>query len=220
MRLDELAPGLTRWATAHPGWAPDRSWERDVGAYLVETADVTLLLDPLAPSTAEDAFWQWLDAAIARAGRPVAILLSRAGHFRSSQAVHDRYDAIVYGHERARERLDPVRDFHTVVPGSELPGGVRALPTRAIYDETPLFFPSHAALAVGDLVVAVEHELRVWWVAENEAEEREYRDQHVPSLRDWLTLPVEHVLVNHGDYVPGGAAALAAAFERPPWNVS
>ena len=220
MQLDLLAPGLTRWATAHPGWTPGHGWERDVAAYLVETADAMLVLDPLVPSAGEETFLKWLDGEVARAGKPVAVLLSRAGHFRSSQTVHDRYGAIVYGHDRARERLDPVRDFRSLAPGSELPGGVRALPTRAIYDETPLFLPSHGALAVGDLVVSIEHELRVWWVAENEAEEREYREQHVPSLRRWLELPIEHVLVNHGAYVPGGGAAFAAALERPPWDAS
>jgi hypothetical protein len=220
VQLEALAPGLTRWAAAHPAWQPGHGWEREVAAYLVETATATLLLDPLVPARDEDAFWRWLDRELARLEKPVAVLLSRAGHFRSSQALHDRYGAIVYGNERARDRLDPVRDFRAVEPGSKLPGDVRALHTRAIYDETPLFFPSHGALAVGDLVVSVENELRVWWVAEDEAEEREYHEQHVPSLREWLELPIEHVLVSHGDYVPGGGAALAAAFDRPPWNVS
>jgi hypothetical protein len=182
--------------------------------------DATLLLDPLVPPKEAAGFWRWLDREIERAEKPVAVLLSRAGHFRSSQEIHDRYGAAVYGHERARERLEPVRHFRAVVPGSKLPGAVRALPSRAIYDETPLYFPSHRALAVGDLVVSVGGELRVWWVAENEADVREYHAEHVPSLREWLELPIEHVLVSHGDHVPGGAAAFAAAFERPPWDVS
>ena len=219
MRREELAPGLTRWVVSHPAWEPGRGWERDVGAYLVESGEFTLLLDPLVPEE-DDAFWAWLDGEVERAGQRVAVVTSRAGHFRSSQEIHDRYGALVYGHERARERLEPTRDFRPVAPGSELPGGVRALATRAIYDETPLFFPSHAALAVGDLVVSIGGALRVWWVAENEAEEREYREQHVSSLREWLGLPIEHVLVSHGAYVPGGARALAAALERPPWDVS
>lgn len=220
MQPDELAPGLRRWTAPHPGWQAGHGWERDVSAYLVETPDFTLLLDPLVPAEDEQGFWEWLDAAVDRAGQPVAVVLSRAGHFRSSQAIHDRYGAVVYGHERARERLEPAGDFRAVVPGSELPGGVRALPSRAIYDETPLHVPSHKAVAVGDLVVAVAGELRIWWVAENEADEREYHAEHVPSLREWLKLPLEHVLVSHGRYVPGGGEALAAAFERPPWNVS
>ena len=220
MQPDELAPGLRRWTAPHPGWAAGHGWNRDVAAYLVATPDATLLLDPLVPAEDEQRFWQWLDDEVERGERPVAVLLSRAGHFRSSQEIHDRYGASVYGHERARQRLDPPRGFHALVPGSDLPGGVVALRSRAIYDETPLFFPSHGALAVGDLVVSVGGELRVWWVAEDEADEREYHQEHVPSLREWLDLPIEHVLVSHGDYVTGGRAALAAAFERPPWNVS
>jgi len=216
---EELAPGLRRWTAPHPAWEAGRGWERDVAAYLVETADAMLLLDPLVP-TNDLAFWQWLDAEVERAKKTVAVVLSRAGHFRSSQAMYDRYGAAVYGHERARDRLEPVRHYCAVAPGTEAPGGVQALSSRAIYDETPLYFTSHGALGVGDLIVSVGGELRVWWVAENEAEVREYHEEHVPSLRKWLELPIEHVLVSHGDYVPGGGAALATAFERPPWVAS
>ena len=155
-----------------------------------------------------------------RAGAEVAVLLSRAGHFRSSQAVHDRYGALVYGNEHGRERLDPADDYRVVAAGDALPGAVRALESRAIHDETPLYLASHEALAVGDLVVAVEGALRVWWVAESDDDVREYHEEHVPSIRAWLDLPIEHVLVSHGAYVPGGREALAAALARPPWDVS
>jgi len=221
VRRDELAPGLVRWSTAHPGWEPGHGWEREVTSYLVVADDATLLLDPLVPEGDDTAsFWTWLDGEIARVGKTVAVVLSRAGHFRSSQEVHDRHAARVYGNDRGRARLVPAHDFRPVAGGGELPGGVRALPCRGIYDETPLFFPSHGALAVGDLIVSIDGELRVWWVADDEADEREYREEHLPSLRAWLELPIEHVLVSHGDYVPGGGAALAAAFERAPWDVS
>jgi hypothetical protein len=220
VRRDELAPGLVRWTATHPAWQPGHGWEREVAAYLLETAGATLLLDPLVPADDDKRFWTWLDGEVGRTGNRVAVVLSRAGHFRNSQEVHDRYGALVYGHERAADRLDPVRDFRSVVAGDELPGAAEVLPFRGIYDETPLFFPSHGALGVGDLVVSVGGELRVWWVAEDEEERREYEVQHVPSLREWLALPIEHVLVSHGDYVAGGDAALARAFERPPWDVS
>jgi hypothetical protein len=220
VRRDEIAPGLVRWTAAHPAWQPGHGWNEDVASYLLFAAEATLLLDPLVPGDDDEGFWTWLDGEIERAGSRVAVVLSRAGHFRSSQDIHDRYGALVFGDRRAAERLDPLRDFRPVVGRDELPGGVQVLPCRGIYDETPLFFPSHGAVGVGDLVVSVGGELRVWWVAEDEAEEREYQEEHLPSLRQWLALPIEHGLVSHGDYVAGGRSALAAAFERPPWDVS
>jgi hypothetical protein len=139
------------------------------------------------------------------------VLLSRAGHFRSSQAIRDRYGALVYGNERGLERVDPAEDYRPVAAGDELPGGARALASGSVYDETPIYLPSHDALAVGDLVVAVAGALRVWWVSGSDEDVREYQEQHVPSIRAWLELPIEHVLVSHGDYVAGGREALAAA---------
>jgi hypothetical protein len=212
MELVSVAPGLWRWSVGHPAWTPGHGWERMVNCYCVEAEETTLLVDPLVEQ------WSELDAVVERRARPVHVLLSRAGHFRSSQEAHDRYDAPVWGHERARERLRG--DYRVVHPGDDLPGRARVLEYRQVYDGTPLYLSSHRALAPGDVVVAIDGELRVWWAAENEEELRELRQEHIPSLRPWLELPVEHVLVAHGAYVEGGRDELAAAFARPPWDVS
>jgi hypothetical protein len=212
MELAALAPGLWRWSAGHPEWEAGRGWDRVVNCYCAETDDATLLVDPLVER------WEELDAVVARRGRPVDVLLSRAGHFRSSKEAHHRYGAPVWGHERARGRLRS--DYRVVGLGEKLPGGARVLEYRQVYDGTPLYLPSHRALVPGDIVVSIEGALRVWWVAENEGELRELRDEHVPSLRPWLELAIEHVLVSHGAYVEGGREELAAALERPPWDVS
>jgi hypothetical protein len=206
MELVALAEGLWRWRAEHPGWTPGHGWEQEVSCYCVEAEDATLLVDPLVER------WRELDAVVGRRALPVHVLLSRAGHFRSSQEAHERYGAPVWGHERARERLRG--DYRAVDLGDELPGGARVLQYRHVYDGTPLYLSSHRALAPGDLVVSVDGELRVWWVAESEDELTELHERHIPSLRPWLELPVEHVLVSHGAYVEGGRDELAAAFDR------
>jgi hypothetical protein len=66
-----------------------------------------------------------------------------------------------------------------------------------------VWLAAHRALAVGDAVTSVEGELRLFAAASA-------RD----SLRELLELPIEHVLVAHGDHVTGGRAALAKALER------
>ena len=212
MELVAVAPGLWRWSAGHPAWTPGHGWERIVNCYCVEAEDATLLVDPLVER------WTELDAIVERRGRPVHVLLSRAGHFRGSQEVHDRYSAPVWGHERARGRLRG--DYRAVELGAELPGGARVLEYRQVHDGTPLYLSSHRALVPGDIILAIDGELRVWWVAETEDEERELVEEHIPSLRVWLDLPLDHVLVSHGDYVEGGRDALAATFDRPPWDVS
>ena len=183
-----------------------------MNCYCVEADEATLLVDPLVER------WAELHAVVERRARPVHVLLSRAGHFRSSQEAHDRYGAPVWGHERGRERLRG--DYRVVELGDDLPGGARVLAYRQVYDGTPLYLPSHRALAPGDLVVSIGGELRVWWAAENEEELEELRHEHIPSLRPWLELPLEHVLVAHGAYVEGGRDELAAAFARAPWDES
>ena len=218
--MEPLAAGLWRWSTPHPGWRPGHGWEERVASYYVAAPGAALLIDPLIHQRDGGVLLSELDSRIAEHGEPVHILLSRAGHFRSSQLLHDRYDAPVWGHERGCERLSPTSDYRVVDAGAELPGESQVLGYRQVYDATPLFVRSHAAIVPGDMVVAVGGELRFWWVSENEHDEREYQDEHLPSLAPWLELPIEHVLVSHGEYVAGGGRALAGAFSRPPWAVS
>ena len=187
MQVDELAPGLWRWTAEHPAWTPGEEWEPEVACFYAETDAATILIDPLAPAN-EDAerFWAHLDEDIERHGRPVAILLTGEWHRRSADEVAARYGAHVHD-------------------GDELPGDVLRL--AAGEADTALWLPAHRALAVGDALISVGGELRLWGAAGSP-----------DSLRALLDLPVEHVLVAHGDHVPGGRAALAAALEREPYG--
>jgi hypothetical protein len=215
MILEELAEGLARWTADHPDWGPGRGWEETVSSYLVETDDAALFIDPLVA----DGDWAAIDERIG--DRVPVVLLTRAGHFRSSQVLADRYGAEVWGHERARQRVAPGNVFNEIRPGAVVPGGVTVLRADVPgYDGAPLYLPSHAAVAVGDLVISVGGELRIWWVAEDEEDRRWYRGHVLPALASWLEHPIRHVLVAHGDYVAGGSEALGKALERPPWDVS
>ena len=194
-------------------------WDQEVRCFYAEAADATLLVDPLVPGEERDRFWRALDADVERRGLPVVVLLTQAAHARSAGEVAERYDGEVWGHEKAREKVGGAR-FHALEAGDRAAGGVATLP----FDQepggsgTPFFLPSHAALAVGDVFISVDGELRVWW-AHGASSEDWYRERLVPSLRRWLDLPVERVLVAHGKPVPGGAEEIAAALERPPYDV-
>jgi hypothetical protein len=219
--FQELSDGLSRWTGPHPSWGPGRGWEPTVSSYFVAAEEAALLIDPLLPETEDDRVWEALDERVGRLGRTPDVLLTRAGHFRSSQRIVDRYCAEVWGHQRARDRVSPQSAFNEIAPGVTLPGGVSTLPSDVPgYDGAPLYLPSHAAVAVGDIILAIDDELRVWWVAEDEEDRRWYREHVIPALASWLEHPIAHVLVAHGDYVPGGRDALTEALKRPPWDVS
>jgi hypothetical protein len=197
----ELADGLWRWTAEHPEWRPGEGWEPTVAGYYVEADDATLLIDPQLPSGAEEArFWSHLDEDVTRRGRPVVVLLTTPYHRRSADVVAARYGA---------ELLDGPR------PGEELPGGAQVL--EPCDGASPLWLPSHDALAVGDALISVGGELRVWWVFQGEDDERDFRERWLPFLRAGLDLPIRHVLVGHGEHVPGGREALAAALDREPY---
>jgi glyoxylase-like metal-dependent hydrolase (beta-lactamase superfamily II) len=89
--------------------------------------------------------------------------------------------------------------------GDELPGGIRAFQT-ARTAEVVYWLPEQRALAVGDVLLGSP--LRVCperWLG------KQTHDDLRASLRPVLELPVERVLVSHGDPVlHDGHAALAA----------
>ncbi len=216
MDVEELAPGLWRWTARHPDWRDGYNWSPLVGCFYVEAADATLLVDPLVPVDEAERFWTALDRDVERRGLPVAVLLTETAHSRSAGEVAARYGAGVWGHERARESVGGA-ELHAVGAGDELPGGARSLDEGYEDTSTPLFFPSHGALAPGDAIIEVGGELRVWRGYENEEEERRYREEFLPALRGWLELPIERVLVSHGEQRAFGRDDVAAALDRPPW---
>ena len=218
MRVEELVPGLWSWTTRHPEWDPTYAWAAEVRCFYVETDVATLVVDPLVPHDDAARFWRALDDDVERRRLPVAVLLTQAAHARSAGEVATRYGAEVWGHEYAREKVGGAR-YRTIDAGATLPGGagVLALDQEPGGSATPLWFPSHRAVAVGDVLISVGGRLRIWW-AHGASDETWYRNRLVPSLRAWLDHPIEHVLVAHGGQVAGGAAELAAALERPPFG--
>jgi hypothetical protein len=185
VQVDELAPGLWRWTAEHPEWRHGDSWDAEVACFYAELDAATVLVDPLVPAGEDGGpFWAQLDADVRRRGLPVAVLLTSEWHRRSADEVAARYGATISG---------------------ELPDGVEA--RGAGEGETALWLAAHRALAVGDALISVGGELRLW-VAATSPE----------PVRALLDLPIEHVLVGHGDHVPGGRAAIEAALAREPYG--
>ena len=189
----EIAAGLRRWTARHD------EWNESVASLAVETADGLLLIDPLAPP--------------ASIGTPAHVLLTVYWHGRSSAtAGAPRIWAPKRSERPLGTRSIEVTDAFSA--GAALPGGILALQTpRAA--EVVYWLPAQRALVVGDILLgagakpnATGSPLRLCserWLGVGTHEDLRQ------MLRPLLGLPVEHVLVSHGDpIIGGGADALAA----------
>jgi glyoxylase-like metal-dependent hydrolase (beta-lactamase superfamily II) len=198
MDVQELRPGLWRWTASHPQWDHAENWGPDVGSVYAELPGSLVVVDPLVPEDEEESFWTALDRDVERLGLPVHVLLTVHWHERSVATVLDRYKATLW---RPEEK-------------GELPAGVRAEVVKGSdWVEAMFFLEPHRALVVGDLLVGKGGgiELTVDWfpTAEQEWAVRELK----PRLHERLgALPVELVLVSHGDPVlEDGRGALERA---------
>jgi glyoxylase-like metal-dependent hydrolase (beta-lactamase superfamily II) len=212
----EIAPGLWRWTGYH------EEWEEDVGSVYCETEDGVVLIDPLVPPEASDEFWRALDPDVERAGGGVHVLVTVFWHTRQTAAMVERYSAHVWAPSRGRRAIE--RRAGTVTdtfrPGDTLPGGVQAFGT-ARAAEVVYWIPQHRTLVPGDVLLgqgakgggtrdAGPGGLRM--CPESWLPEKVTHAALADSLRPLLDLPVERVLVSHGEPVLEDAgSALAAA---------
>jgi hypothetical protein len=162
---------------------------------LYETpAGVVVLIDPLLPSLEREQFLEWLDTRVA--GRPVSILTTIQWHRRDREELAERY------------RANSTRVWNYLPPGVE---------QRPLYraGEILYWLPAVAALVAGDRLIGdgaggVQVCPQSWLqdVPANRAEV-------AGLLRPLLVLPIERVLVSHGEPVlRRGHAALEQAISE------
>lgn len=179
----------TRWT------AFSEDWQEDVGCVAVQTADGLVFIDPLTPP--------------AGLGEPAHTLVTVFWHARHARGR-------VWAPRRLVRRLanrgvvvtDPFE------PGEPLPGGIVCLET-ARDGEVVYWLPDQRAVVVGDVLLGAGAKPRPTADPLRLCPERWLRpaslDQLRASLRPLLDLPVDQVLVSHGEPVlSGGHAALAA----------
>lgn len=194
MEVLRLAEGLWRWTAPHPNWEnwPGREHEpREVGCVYFEAEDATVLIDPLVPTGEEEFFFRHLDADVERRGRPVVVLLTAEWHRRSADELARRYDARI---------------------GGAPPAGIDGIPIEGADErQVAYFIRPHAALVVCEVfAVDIHGELRV---CASPALARP--DELAASLDRLMELPVERLLVSHGEPVLEDAKArMAEALAR------
>jgi hypothetical protein len=200
--LHELRPSLYRWTARHhdaeadpdPGSPAD--WGPDVGSVAYAAQDALVLVDPLVPVDRGD-LQEELDELVRGHGQPVVILTTLQFHRRSREELASRYGAST---SRVKKSL---------------PEGVETIQIRGA-GETMVWLPERRALIPGDrllggdrggLRLCPESWLRYLPSKMNQGQLRK-------ALRPLLDLPVEMVLVSHGDPVlSGGREALAGALD-------
>lgn len=195
MEPTEIRPGLYRWTAPHPDYEPDpepgspADWPEQVGCVAYEAPDAFVLIDPLVP----DELWPALDGLVE--GRRVVVLTTIGFHRRSKRAVVERYGAST---SRAKRNL---------------PRGLESFPIRRA-GETMFWISEHAALVPGDRILGADDgALRLCpesWL--RYLPSGITRDDLREALRPLLDLPIDLVLVSHGEPVlSGGRAALERA---------
>ena len=188
----QVAPGLRRWSALHD------EWREEVASLAVDTDEGLVLIDPIDPPRG--------------VARPDHVLLTVFWHGRSVGGLTAEHVwASKRGVRRLRNRGVDVTD---TIEDAALPGGIRAFPT-ARDSEVVYWLPRQKAVVVGDVLLgagakpnATDDPLRLcperWLGKASHADLRR-------SLRPLLELPVQRVLVSHGEPVlRAGKRALAA----------
>lgn len=203
---EEIRHGLWRWTTHH------REWGKEVGCLAIPGPKGLVLVDPLLPEGQEGQWLKMLRSATG-GGRDVVIVLTVFFHRRSSSLISRRLGGVALwaeegGMRRLRLRQEPVtHPFHM---GDRLPGGLVAFPTVRP-GEAVLWHPEARAVIPGDVLLGGKREpLRMCpasWLPRGVG-----RAALARSLASLLYLPVEAVIVSHGEPVTTDAhAALEAA---------
>jgi hypothetical protein len=210
----DLAPDLWIWRLDHPAWKPDDDWQQRVTCVCVDAGGERWLVDPLLPPDDVARFWERL------AERPpTAVAILAPDHLRrtwgerktsSVDALVRRYRCRAFG-PAAFDPDDgpPESAMQPIVPGDELPGGLRAFRDPRGWSETPLWLPEHRTLVFADVLTERAGVLRAWMSPT-------HKERALPDLRAMLELPFERVIISHGEPVHS-RAAFERALQLPQW---
>ncbi len=198
----ELAEGLFRWSAPHPEWQPAAradspdDWGPLVGSVLCDLQDTVVLIDPLLPSEGaeRERLLAWLDAQIGP--RVVSVLTTISDHRRDRELLAERYAG------RSSRAWNAV------------PPGVVPKPLRGAGETVYWLEPVHA-LVFGDRLLG-DGAGGVRLCPESWLDDvRVDRAGLAHQMRPLLELPVERLLVSHGEPVlHDGRARLAGAIRE------
>ena len=181
---------LSWWTAPHPDWEPGEDWPEDVPVVRYETRDEVVLIDPFLPT----------DGGFDPHGKPVRVLLTQGAHYRGTAEVVARYGASVWAPPNARWRKIP-----NPATTDALPAGVEAIELDGEPQQVVFLIREHATLVTGDVLSGTGGVLHV---LVDEADP----DRLLPALAALGELPIERVIIPHGDPIlTDGAARIRSA---------
>lgn len=174
----------------HPDWEPTEDWPEEVPVVCLETDDAVVLIDPFLPP--DDSFDPH--------GKPVRVLLTQGAHYRGTPDFVERYGASVWTPPRAAWRK-----ISNPATTDELPRGVEAIELDGEPQQVMFFIREHGTLVSGDVLSGTGGRLHVF-VDEADPE------RLLPALAAIADLPVERVIIPHGELIlEDGAARIRQA---------
>jgi glyoxylase-like metal-dependent hydrolase (beta-lactamase superfamily II) len=169
----------------HPNWEPTEDWPEKVPVVRYETDGEVALIDPFLPSGGD----------FDPHGKPVRVLLTQGAHHRGTADFVARYGASVWTPPRAVWRRIP-----NPATTGELPRGVEAIELEGEPQQVVFFIRQHATLVSGDVLSGTGGRLRVFV---DEADP----DLLLPALDALAELPIERVIIPHGDLIHSDGAS-------------
>jgi glyoxylase-like metal-dependent hydrolase (beta-lactamase superfamily II) len=131
---------------------------------------------------------------------PVRVLLTQPAHYRGTADFVERFAASVWVPPKAQWRKRP-----NPATTDELPPGVEAIELDGEPQQVVFFIRDHATLVSGDVLSGTGGRLHVF-VDDADAE------LLLPALEAVANLPIEQLIIPHGDAVlTDGAARIRAA---------
>jgi glyoxylase-like metal-dependent hydrolase (beta-lactamase superfamily II) len=176
---------LSWWLSPHPDWQPGEDWPQEVPVVRYETEDEVVLIDPFLPP----------DGGFDPRGKPVRVLLTQGAHYRGTADFVERYGASVWAPPRAQWRKIP-----NPATTDELPQGVEAIELDGEPQQVVFWIREHSTLVSGDVLSGTGGGLHVFV---DEAE----REPLLAALERIAELPIERVIIPHGDLVSRDGAA-------------
>ena len=181
---------LSWWFVPHPDWEPSEDWPQEVPVVRYETDYEVVLIDPFLPP----------DGSFDPHGKPVRVLLTQGAHYRGTRDFVERYSASVWTPPHA-----VWRKFPDPATTDALPPGVKAIELDGEPQQVVFFIREHATLVAGDVLTGTGGQLHIFV---DEADP----DRLLASLDALADLPIERVIIPHGDPIlSDGSARIRAA---------
>lgn len=176
---------LSWWFAPHPDWEPGENWPEAVPVVRYETDDEVVLIDPFLPPEGD----------FDPHGKPVRVLLTQGAHYRGTADFVQRYGASVWTPPKAEWPKIP-----NPATTAELPEAIEAIELDGEPQQVVFFIREHRTLVTGDVLSGTGGRLHVF-VDDADPE------RLLPSLDALADLPIERIVIPHGDLIESDGAA-------------